>query len=466
MSNTARILIVDDDRALLQSCARMVGSWNGYRVQTAAEAESAESAILSGEYDLIISDLAMPAKSGLDLLKVAQTSCPDTPFVIFSAYGSIENAVSAMRAGAFDFIQKPFKAERLKVVVEKSLAHRNLFKEKQALEEQLDERCHFDDIVGRSAAMRRVFDRIERVAESDVNIMISGESGTGKELVARSIHSRSGRKNQAFVPVNCGAFPENLFESELFGYEKGAFTGAERQKPGLMEYASGGTFFLDEICELSPALQVKLLRVLQDKKIRRVGGTQLIDVDVRLISASNCDMQKAVESGAMREDLYYRLNVISIEMPPLRDREQDISLLANHFVAKLSQSTTKQVLGIDNNAMQCLNQYRWPGNVRELENVIERAITLARDEWLQAEDLPDTITNVCDSPHNTPVDLSVSLKEAKRSLLDRFEKEYLEKMLHMHKGNISQAAHASDIDRRTFHRLINRYSIDVQNMMS
>jgi len=413
--------------------------------------------IENGQYDLIISDLTMPGMSGMALLRKAQTAVPDVPFVIFSAYGSVETAVEAMREGAFDFIEKPFRAERLKVVVEKSLNHRNLFKEKKALESELQKRSRFDALIGKSQAMQQVFDLITRVAEGESNVAIIGESGTGKELVARSLHARSLRKNQAFVPVNCGALPESLFESELFGYEKGAFTGAFRRKPGLLEYADGGTFFLDEICELSPTLQVKLLRMLQDKKIRRVGGADLIDVDVRIISASNRNLEEALTTGKIREDLYYRLNVISIKLPSLRERKEDIPLLSQHFIEKYSKLTPKNIVGISSRALACLEEYHWPGNVRELENTIERAVTLAKGEAIEVEDLAEHLIRKADNGFGGHYEMP--FEEAREKVLQRFERNYLVKLLERHRGNVTVAAAESGITRRTFHRLLHQHNL-------
>ncbi|MFQ5769939.1 MAG: sigma-54-dependent transcriptional regulator [bacterium] len=458
MAYEAKILIIDDDEELLLSCAKILKNNGKYEVVTIDNSKQAVTKIESQEFDLIISDLSMPEMSGMDLLRKSRIIAPDTPFVIFSGYGNVGNAVEAMREGAFDFIEKPFKAERFKVVVEKSLVHRNLHIEKRALENQLQKRYAFDNIIGKSPAMQKVFNMITRVAEGESNITIIGESGTGKELVARSLHAYSQRKSKAFVPVNCGAFPENLFESELFGFEKGAFTGAYRRKPGLLEFADGGTFFLDEICELSPSLQVKLLRMLQDKKIRRVGGTELIDVDVRIISASNRNLEAALMEGHLREDLYYRLNVISIQLPPLRDRKEDIPLLCEHFVDKFAKQTPKNIKGISNEALRCLEEYNWPGNVRELENVIERAVTLTKEEWIRPDDLPESIFSI--KQELIDVQIDTPLKEAREKMLVSFERDYLIKMLGRHRGNVTEAAKDSGIDRRTFHRLLNRYQIN------
>ncbi|NIR49172.1 sigma-54-dependent Fis family transcriptional regulator [candidate division KSB1 bacterium] len=458
MNDKAKILIIDDDEALLVSCTKVLQNNGHCDIITVTDSHKALREIESGEYDLIISDLAMPDMTGMELLHKARLSVPETPFVIFSAYGNVERAVEAMREGAFDFIEKPFKAERLRVVVEKSLHHRNLHKEKQALESELQRKYGLDNIIGRSQPMLQVFDLITRVAKGESNITVVGESGTGKELVARSIHSQSSRKNKAFVPVNCGAFPENLFESELFGYEKGAFTGAHRRKHGLLEFADGGTFFLDEICELSPTLQVKLLRMLQDRKIRRVGGNELLEVDVRIISATNQNLEQALKEGSLREDLYYRLNVISIQLPPLRDRREDIPLLCIHFIKKFSRATPKSIKGVSEEALRCLENYNWPGNVRELENVIERAITFATDDWIQVKDLPEKLTQ--QQTENRPVQVDIPLKDAKAKIVSQFERDYLTQMLIRHNGNVTKAARDSGIDRRTFHRLLNRHRID------
>jgi DNA-binding NtrC family response regulator len=465
MNGKANILIIDDDKELLLSCAKVLKNNGKHKVKTISDSTKALGEIESEEFDIILCDLFMPNYSGMDLLRKARLVAPETPFVIFSGYGNVEQVVQAMREGAFDFIEKPFKKDRLKVVVEKCLNHRNLHKEKRALQHQLEKKYRHDNIVGKSPVMQQVFDMIFRIADSESNIAIVGESGTGKELVARSIHAHSRRKSKAFVPVNCGAFPENLFESELFGYEKGAFTGAYRTKPGLLEYADGGTFFLDEICELCPTMQVKLLRMLQDKKIRRIGGTELIDVDVRIISASNQNLEEALVKGTLREDLYYRLNVISIQLPPLRDRAQDIPLLGQHFIEKYSKLTPKKIKGISVEALRCLEEYSWPGNVRELENVIERAIILAKEEWIRPDDLPENIVCdiVCDKEELESASIDIPLKIAREKMLDRFERDYLMKMLERYSGNVTQAAKQSGINRRTFHRLLNRYQIDSRN---
>jgi len=457
------ILIIDDDEALLESCKKVLSSNSEYSVETISDSTKAVAEIESNNYDLFISDLSMPGLNGFQLLEVAKKEVPETPFVIFSAFGSTEKVVEAMRLGAFDFIEKPFKADRLRIVVEKSLKFSTLQKQNKALTSELHKKYEFDNIIGKSQVMQNIFGMISRVAGGDSSVTITGASGTGKELVARSIHAHSRRHKKAFVPVNCGALPENLFESELFGYEKGAFTGANQRKYGLLEYANHGTFFLDEVCELSPALQVKLLRVLQERNIRRVGGNELIDIDVRIIAATNHNMEEAMQKGIIREDLYYRLNVISIQLPSLKERLEDIPILVDHFIREFSKMTPKEIKGISDEAMRCLESYPWPGNVRELENTIERAVALAQDDWIQLKDLPDNMT--CKENEVKPrVQLDIPLKEAKENIVADFEREYLTKMLKRHNGNISKAAKDSQIDRRTFHRLINRYKINTNGL--
>ncbi len=461
MFDKSNILIVDDDKEILKSCEKVLKSVGLYHVVTIHDSTLARNEIKTGDYDLIISDLSMPGTNGLELLNIAKSTKPDIPFVVFSAFGSTEKVVETMRLGAFDFIEKPFKTDRLKVVVEKSLKFSSLKKQNNSLKSQLHEKYRFDNIIGKSQSMANVFGMISRVAEGDSNITITGASGTGKELVARSIHSNSRRNKKAFVPVNCGALPENLFESELFGYEKGAFTGASQRKYGLLEYANHGTFFLDEVCELSPALQVKLLRVLQERNIRRVGGNELIDIDVRIIAATNHNMDEAMRNGIIREDFYYRLNVISIQLPSLNQRREDLPLLVEHFITNFSKMTPKNIKGISSEAMQCLESYPWPGNVRELENTIERAVALTQTDWILPKDLPD---NVVYEKNKLPsVQLDIPLKEARENVLVQFEREYLTKMLIRHHGNISQAAKNSKIDRRTFHRLINRHKLNTNS---
>jgi DNA-binding NtrC family response regulator len=456
MNSSARILIVDDEPDMLSGCAKIIKSL-GYQPFPIQDGALAIKLIKEDEFDIVLCDLLMPDVGGMQILKAIQTYAPLTPVIIFTAYGTIDRVVSAMKVGAFDFIEKPFEANYLEIVLQKGLAQRNLFLERANLIHLLEDKYSFENIVGQSPAMRRIFEMIESVAQTDANVLITGESGTGKELIARSIHARSRRKTKSFVPINCGAFPENLFEAELFGYEKGAFTGATQRKIGLLEFANNGTFFLDEVCEFPLNLQTKLLRVLQDQQLRHLGGNELIQVNVRLISATNRNLQKVFSDGVMREDFYYRLNVINIDIPPLRERKEDIGLLAKFLLQKTLKSSPKIITDFDNDVIQLLEKYNWPGNVRELANVIERAVTLAKGNRITINELPAEINTEDDSAitfYNLP------LQEAKKKSLEELERKYLIYLLSKHSGHVTKIAEEAGMTRRNIHRLLNRHKID------
>ncbi|MBU0558850.1 MAG: sigma-54 dependent transcriptional regulator [Bacteroidetes bacterium] len=456
MNATAKILIVDDEPEMLSGCAKIIRSL-GYQPFPIQDGSLAIKLIKEDEFDIILCDLLMPEIDGMQVLKAIQTYAPLTPVIVFTAYGTIDRVVNAMKIGAFDFIEKPFETDYLKVVLQKGLEQRNLFLERANLIHLLEDKYSFENIIGQSPAMRRVFEMVESVAQSDANVLITGESGTGKELIARSIHARSKRRTKSFVPVNCGAFPENLFEAELFGYEKGAFTGATQNKIGLLEFATNGTFFLDEVCEFPLNLQTKLLRVLQDQQLRHLGGNELIQTNVRLISATNRNMQQALSNGIMREDFYYRLNVINIEMPPLRERKEDISLLAKFLFQKILKSSPKIITDIDNDVILLLEKYNWPGNVRELENVIERAVTLAKGDRITTNELPAEINTENDS---TITFNNLSLQEAKKKTISELERKYLINLLKKHKGIVTKIADEAGMTRRNIHRILNNHKID------
>lgn len=384
------ILVVDDSPAVLNGIAEILQS-NGYTVDTAPDGAIAIDKINDKFYDIILTDLAMPKKDGMELLKYITENSPESMCIIITGYGTIKNAVEAIRLGAFDYLTKPVKSEEIQVVIERALNYRDLKRENTTLKKQLTTRYAYENIVGDSEKICEVFRLIDKVAQTDSTVLITGESGTGKELIAHAIHYQGDRRDKPLIPVNCGAIPEDLLESELFGHEKGAFTHAIRTRIGRFELAHGGTIFLDEIGDMSPNLQVKILRVLQDHQFERIGGTKTIKTDIRVIAATNKNLEEAVKAGRFREDLYYRLNVIPIHVPPLRERAGDIPLLAHHFLEKFNKSKKKNIKSISKEVMQCFVSYDWPGNIRELENMIERLIILANDDKITIRDLPERL---------------------------------------------------------------------------
>jgi two-component system response regulator PilR (NtrC family) len=370
-----RILVVDDEKSMCDFLEIMLQK-EGYEVTSTTSGEKALELLDNNLYGMILTDIKMPGVDGFAVLRKAKEVSPDTVVIMITAYGSPEGAVTAIKEGAYDYVTKPFRVEEVKLTIKKALERSNLIKENIRLRQAVEERYKFWNLIGKSPKMQRVYELVEKVSQTKANVLITGESGTGKELVAKAIHYNSVRKEGSFVTLNCGAIPENLLESELFGHMKGSFTGAIANKRGLLETAEGGTLFMDEIGELPLPLQVKLLRVIQEREFKRVGGTDDIKVNVRIISASNQDLQQKVAHSSFREDLFYRLNVIQIKIPPLRERKEDITLLMNHFVQKYSTETGKKIEGITPEAMELLVSYDFPGNVRELENIIERSITL------------------------------------------------------------------------------------------
>lgn len=459
MSRFEKILVVDDEEDMLENCRRILER-SGYRCLISTSVAEALELISSERFNVVLTDLRMPQKDGLELLKAAKQLDPEIVVILFTAYATIETAVQAIKEGAFDYIPKPFSADQLQLVVKRALKQRELTIENLSLRRQLRASYRFDKIISKSEAMERVFEMVKKISETDVNVIIEGETGTGKELIARSVHANSQRFGKPFVPIDCASLPENLLESELFGYEKGAFTGADSTRPGLLEHADGGSLFLDEVGELPLNLQPKLLRVLQERQFRRVGGRNLIDVDLRIISASDRNLEEAVRNGQFREELFYRLNVVVIKLPPLRQRSGDIPLLAEHFLNEFSYLTKKPIRKISEEALRLLENYHWPGNVRELQNVIERAVSLSEGELIKPEDLPTHIREkkgirLGFSSEESP------FKHTKELMIESFEKEYLISLLKKHHFNISQVAKEAQIDRRTVHRLINKYDIRV-----
>ncbi|MBI2418691.1 MAG: sigma-54-dependent Fis family transcriptional regulator [Ignavibacteriales bacterium] len=458
MFSSARILIIDDEPDMLSGLAAILEAL-GYRAFAAGNATLALEMLLGSEFDIIFCDLQMPALNGIQFLEKARKIAPDTPVVIFTAYGTIERAVEAMKNGAYDFIEKPINTDLLKNVLTRSIAQRKLYKERAALMNESPNRYGAENIVGKSKPIEKIFEMAQQVAGSDVNVLITGESGTGKELIARYIHTLSNRKNKPFVPVNCGALPEALFESEIFGHEKGAFTGASRKKIGLLEYANGGVFFLDEVCELPLAMQVKMLRVIQDKCLRRLGSNGNIDLYVRILSATNRNVSEFLESGKMRNDFYYRINVINLHLPPLREREDDILLLSDFFLDRSLKSSLKNIKGFAPEVIALFRKFRWPGNVRQLENIIERAVVLTKSDMITCEDLPVYLLEECKSVTANHSE-HVSLQQVKQQVTSDIEKKTLLRLLEKYHGNITRVAEDAGMTRRNVHRLINLHNID------
>ncbi len=448
-----RILIVDDEQSMRELLSIMLRK-EGFDVVTADNGESAIRAVQADIYDLVITDIRMPNIDGIDLLRAVKEISPETVVIVITAYATTETAVDALKLGAYDYITKPFKNEEIKLVVQKALEKRLLRKENILLRREIETRVGFDNFIGVSDAMKEVFSLIRQVADTTSTVLITGESGTGKELVARAIHAQSSRKNNPFVTVNCGALPETLLESELFGYMKGAFTGAVANRQGLFEAANGGTIFLDEISATTPALQIKLLRVLQEREFKRVGGTADIRVDVRVIAASNKDLPGEVARGTFREDLYYRLNVIPINLPPLRERKDDIPHLVEYFLKK--KASGRSVKSLTPEALKILISYRWPGNVRELENVVERLSIMSSGDAIGSEHIPDAMRNFAPSPELVPLDIPDDGLDLE-GLMRNAERTLLHKALQRTQGNKTEAAKLLGLSFRSFRHKLQKY---------
>jgi len=459
MSESPRILVVDDERSM-REFLEIFFRREGFAVSTAADVPTAIVCLENEDVDVVITDMQMPEGSGLDVLHAARETSPDSVVIVITAFASTDSAIAAMKEGAYDYITKPFKVDEIRLVVEKALEKKVLARENRLLKTELRSQARVRNIIGSSDPMHRVFDLIGQVARTKTNVLIAGESGTGKELVARAIHDQSDRSDQPFVAVNCGAIPENLLESELFGHVKGAFTGAIQNKEGLFEIADGGTLFLDEVGELPLPLQVKLLRVIQEKTIRRVGGTSDRTVDVRLVSATNRRLEDEVAAGQFREDLYYRLNVIQISLPSLRERIDDVPLLVQHFVDKFSADLGKPIDGIDEEALAKLSEYAFPGNVRELENIIERAVALARSPVIGVDVLPPTVTEARprnDWPRIPPEGVKLE------ALVDDYERKLLGEALREAGGVKKQAAKLLGISFRSFRYRLEKLGLEEQD---
>lgn len=457
MIDMKKILIIDDEQEMLNSLNKLLSRIPDYEIRLIDDYETAVKTVSGESFNLIITDLKMKEHSGLDILKTALEFFPESKIIMISGYGTIESSVAAMRNGAFDFLEKPFTSRKLFDSVERALMNGSSL-QNQSSENKTDE---IPGLLYKSDKMRQVIGYVKKIAPGNMNVLITGESGTGKELIARAIHTLSRRNKHPFVPVNCGALPEHLFESELFGHERGAFTGAVKTKPGLLEFANQGTFFFDEIGDMSLALQIKLLRMLEERRIRRVGAQNEIEIDVRIIAATNKNLEKEVTEKRFREDLYYRLNTIRIDVPPLRERKEDIIMLAKHFLNDLCSRDDKPAPVFSKEAETALKGYYWPGNVREIQNLIGRAYFLSSNGIVERADLPIPVSN--EEKDTDRSLLNPPFKEAKEKVLEKFEVEYLTHHLKKNKGNITKTAELCGLDRRSIHRLINKYNIIYQD---
>ncbi len=450
MSDLPALLVADDDQVARELLAEALGR-EGYRVRVAASGEECVRLAEAEPFDMALVDLRMPDLDGLGVLKRLSLIQPDLPVVILTAFAAIETAIEAVHAGAYDYLSKPFRMEEIKVVVRRTLEARRLASENLQYRRELTARRGFDNLVGQSHQMAEIYKLVARVATLDTTVLIQGETGTGKELVARAIHDASARAGRPFVVVDCAALPETLFESELFGHERGAFTGASTARRGLLETSAGGTCFLDEIGELTAPLQAKLLRALQEHAIRRVGGNDPIPVNIRVVVATNHDLGKLVADGGFRDDLYYRLNVVTITMPPLRERSMDIPLLVQHFLEKFAHDAQRPVKRLAPEALALLPGYHWPGNVRELEHVIERAVALSSSDTILSDDFPPHVRHAPESAPRLPTT---------RMTLDDVKHWYVHKVLEETGGNKLRAAELLGIDRSTLYRILERHATE------
>lgn len=445
MDEKMSIMVVDDEEIVRESLFHWFKKY-GHVVETASSGFEALDKLENYPFQLLFVDIKMPEMDGIELLEKVKTEYPDTIVIIITAYGSIESAVKAMRIGAGDYLLKPFKPDQLSLVMERISHQKRLLFEHNYLKGRLEKFTRFDNIIGQSPAMEHIFSLIPEVAQSDSSILLIGETGTGKELVAKAIHAKSRRSHLPFIAINCGALPDTLLESELFGHQKGVFTGATHARKGFLEVVSGGTLFLDEIGEISPKMQIDLLRVLEEKKITSIGSREPVEVDFRLISATSRDLGKGITDGSFREDFFYRINVIMIDIPPLKKRKEDIPLLIQHFLEKYGHETTKQVDRVTRDATELLKRYDWPGNVRELENAVERAVVLSQSRTLGIKDF----AFLRSSP--APLSRPLSLQEV--------EKQHIQQILEEYDWNVTQASKALEINRVTLHKKIKRFNLE------
>ena len=449
---SARILAVDDERSTCEALAEMLEGW-GHKVETAFDGNDALKKASEFRPDVVLSDMAMPGTDGRWLLRALKEDMPDCPVVFLTGRGTIEEAVAVIREGAYDFIEKPLDAARLKVCIDRALEKKETLREVQGLRRRLKQ-LGSSDFIGQSGPMKRVFELIEKVAPSKASVAITGQSGTGKEMVARSIHNLSPRREKPFIAVNCASIPATLMESEIFGHEKGAFTGADQRRPGVFELAHGGTLFLDEVGEIPIELQAKLLRVLEEGKLRRLGGKVELDVDVRVLSATNRDLKQEIKNQRFREDLFFRLNVFQVALPPLRERREDIPLLVQYFVDKFNGESSKRVTGVHPEAMEIFKGYDWPGNIRELRNSVERAVILCEGELLMRDHLPPDMAGKGPEKQSFKVPYGLTL--------DAVEREYILGSLQRNGGNKARTAEILGVSEKTLYNKLNRYAAEAR----
>jgi len=445
----ANILIVDDEQTI-RDALKMVLDEEGYHTQTAADGKEALDLINKADFDIVITDLKMPEIDGMTLTRQCQQLCPQTSIIIITAHGSLESAIEALRIGAYDYILKPFDFDDVLYKIKRLIRQKELVLENQALRQEVEQKYSFSNIVGQSTQMKKIFELIKKVANTKGNVLITGRSGTGKELVARAIHFNSDRKNKPFVAINCGAIVGNLMESEFFGHKKGSFTGAVRDKDGHFKMANGGTLFLDEIGDIPLHLQVKLLRAIEEGEILPVGGTTPIAIDVRIIAATNHNLEEDLEAGTFRDDLYYRLNVVEIKLPSLNERREDIPLLVKHFINKYNAELNRKVINADNETMRILLNYSWKGGIRELENVIERALILCEGEYITKKDLP---------PNMTDIEFESETPDRMKDAVAAFEKKHIVSILKRTENNKEEAAKILDISLSSLYRKMDELNI-------
>ena len=452
MPPNARILIADDEADTREALAELIGRW-GHRVQEAADGNEALKKAVELPPDVIVSDLVMPNLNGLHLLRALREEVPDVPVIFLTGRGTIDAAVEAIREGAYDFLEKPVDVQRLRMLIERALDKRATLHEVAVLKHRLeDQKAGQRDFVVSAPAMRRVYELLQRVAPSKAPVIVTGESGTGKEMAARAIHTYSNRRDKPFIAINCSAIPASLLESEIFGHEKGAFTGADQRRLGCFELADGGTLFLDEIGELGFELQAKFLRVLEEEKLRRLGGKSEISVDVRVVCATNRDLKRMIKEGKFREDLYFRLNVFHVQLPPLKERREDIPLLVQHFIDKFNGEAGRKVQGATQEALEVLTSYAWPGNIRELRNTVERAVILCDGDLIDLEHLPPDMAGTVPEAATLKVSMGMPLREV--------EKEYILSSLRRNGGNKARTAELLGISEKTLYNKLNRYNAE------